>query len=343
MRANFGFRDLAKVLADLPMTCLDVGARDGIVEDLLPIAAAVDAYGFEPDTEECQRLMAEAARGTHPWRSLRFLPVALGKDGEHRTLNIYRHRGGSSILEADLELLRRYSREGNFILDGQIELSTRALDDAAAEYGCSDAVYLKLDIQGLELEVLESASQMLEESILAIRCEVEFIPSYSDQPLFHEIDAYLHGYGFLPMGFVQPRHWRRDTRRQLSFGKGPVVFSRGQIAHADVVYFRDPMRMADDSTEEIRNLLRAALIALAYECVDHAAAIFEGPRVSEYLRDAYGVDRSKLLAVVSRTLARRHRITRYLSGFRDLGEAFAQSVCSLVGRPLNVTGRWPAR
>ena len=57
---------------------MDIGARQGFVADLLPIAAAVDAVGFEPDQDECERLNRTARDESGPWRSLRFSAYGFG-------------------------------------------------------------------------------------------------------------------------------------------------------------------------------------------------------------------------------------------------------------------------
>ncbi len=59
-------------------TLLDVGARGGVAGKLRPLAGLIDVVGFEPDAEECQALNEQVAReGTTPWRSGRYLPVAV--------------------------------------------------------------------------------------------------------------------------------------------------------------------------------------------------------------------------------------------------------------------------
>ena len=60
---------LGRLLDDLSLVCLDVGARRGFTADLLPLARAVQAIGFEPDREECDRLNDDAGHGTHPLRA----------------------------------------------------------------------------------------------------------------------------------------------------------------------------------------------------------------------------------------------------------------------------------
>ena len=55
---------LKRLLAAARVVAIDVGARGGFTRDLAPIAAAVDATGFEPDRSECDRLNEGARANT---------------------------------------------------------------------------------------------------------------------------------------------------------------------------------------------------------------------------------------------------------------------------------------
>jgi FkbM family methyltransferase len=317
--AFLGSLGLGRVLADLRVTCLDVGARHGFTQDLLPLAPAVDAYGFEPDPEECERLNLIVSKGTHPWRSLRFIPVALGRERGTRTLNLYRQRGCSSLLKADVALAETFSRDDYYQLDDTVDLQTMPLDSAAVEYGFTDAVFMKIDIQGSELEVFASGPQLLREALLAIRTEISFIPLYQDQPLYCDVDSYLRGCGFVPMRFVELHHWRRTTKRKHPhLTRGPMPYSRGQIVHGDMLYFRDPDTMADDTPEAIQALLKAAFLALAYEYIDHALAIVTRPAVAEHLQSTYGLEPVSALGDVSRFQARQYRRAQWLGRWQNV-------------------------
>ena len=153
-----GTPEFRRLLADLPLTALDIGARRGFAEDLLPLAPAVDAIGFEPDADECARLNAEAASKPHAWRSLRFVPVALGPGDGEATLHLYRQRGCSSLLEAVPELAAEFSRGDDYVLEGTMPVGMMPLDGAATAYDFCDAAYMKIDVQGFERALVEARS-----------------------------------------------------------------------------------------------------------------------------------------------------------------------------------------
>jgi FkbM family methyltransferase len=309
--AFLGSTDLYRILADLPMTCLDIGARGGFTADLLPLASSVDAVGFEPDPEECERLNRFAATDTGGWRSLRFIPTALGDKDGAGALHLYRQRGCSSLLQADVQLAEGFCRGDYYELEDTLDISLMPLDKAASSFGFRDAVYMKIDVQGAELDVFRSGPELLAGNLLAIRIEVSFIPIYHGQPLFSDIDAHLRVHGFIPMSFLELHHWRRLTKRKdPDIAPGPIPYSLGQMVHGDVLYFRDPGSMPDNTPEEVQTLLKAAFLALAYGYVDHAAIILDRPNVTEYLNSKYGISGKKGLSDVSRHLMKKNSSAR---------------------------------
>jgi len=314
-----GSRGLARVLADLRLACLDVGARGGVTDDLLPLAPSVDAIAVEADAEECDRLNAAARRGAGPWRRVRFIPTALDGRRGTRVLHLYRNRACSSLYQADRAVARAFAREEYFELDGSVDVPAMSLDAAAEIHDFRDAVYLKVDVQGAELDVLRSGPRLVGESLLAIRAEVAFTPVYTRQPPYAEVEAYLRAHGFVPMGFLELHHWRRYSRRKHpELAEGPLPYSRGQLVHGDALFFRDPATMPEATPSDVERLIKAAFLALAYEYVDHALAVLTRPAVARYLADRYGLDAEPEVAAVSRHLARSHRLAETRRRLRGL-------------------------
>jgi hypothetical protein len=185
------------------------------------------------------------------------------------------------------------------------------------------------------LDVLVSGEQLLATSLLAVRTEVEFVPIYRDQPLYSDVDQYLRRFGFTPMALVEMHEWRRLSRmKHPTLDSGPIPYSRGQLVHADVLFFRDPTRMRDDGDAGIERLLKAAFLALAYGYVDYASAIMHRERLSTYLRSRYGLAVDVCLGEVSRELARRYSRARWASRFRAL--------CHLIRHPRELRGELAA-
>jgi len=310
MKEVLGSAQLARVIADHPMSAVDVGARGGIANDLLPIAGVVNVVGLEPDVEECARLTEAVARDPGPYRSLRFIPAALAGCRGRRILRLTRHRGMSSLMEALPGVGERYSRPDYYLVDRTVEVETIPLDDAISEYKIGAPVHLKIDIEGMEKEVLEAAPSAMT-SLLAVRTEAVFLRQMVGQPLFHDIDACLRGFGFVPMGFEELHHWRRLSRvKPPAQIAGPIPYSRGQLVHCDVLYLRNFEAMPEDSEEAISRLIQMAFVALCYDYVDHAAAILARPAVASLLTETYQLDTERELGTASRRLLARYQRRR---------------------------------
>lgn len=82
---------------------------------------------------------------------------------------------------------------------GATQINTRRLDDIS---GITRVDYLKIDIQGGELDVFRHAKRKLAEASV-IQTEVSFVGLYENQPSFGEIDIELRRQGFIRIVFPQ--------------------------------------------------------------------------------------------------------------------------------------------
>lgn len=294
---------LAPVLADLGLVAVDVGARGGVVADLAPIAFAVDAVGFEPDPEAFGRLSASGTEAG-PWRSVRYLPFAIaGRAGMH-ALRIPGDPAGASLLEPVGDWGRRLAKPQFFDVVRTVEVECRPLDGALASAGVAAPAFLKLDVEGAEMNVLDAAPKTIE-TLAAAKVEVAFLPLREGQAPMSYIDAFLCARGFVPFGFFDLAHWRRaDTVLHPQAGTADAPYSRGQIVHGDALYLRDPKPVVDGDPAAA---LRIAAVLLAYGYFDAAAEVFEAPAVDAWLIERHGLGRRDVahaLAGVSRRYGR---------------------------------------
>jgi FkbM family methyltransferase len=143
--------------------------------------------GFEPGEEECQKL-----NQSHN-EDCSFLPYIIG-DGSEQTFNLCNHNMTSSLYEPNTNLLEKFQALPELVqVVERTTVSTKRLDDIDEVQG---ADYLKIDVQGAEADVFNGAENLLAD-IMIIHTEVEFIPLYTDQPLFAEVDQILRKHGFL--------------------------------------------------------------------------------------------------------------------------------------------------
>jgi FkbM family methyltransferase len=267
-------KHISEPLASVPITpsialspghaikIVDVGAAEygTDVEMYQRLAAAYSCtiVGFEPLKEECERLN-ERWRGT---QQRTYLPVALG-DGKTHTLNVCALRGTSSFLRPNIMDASRFQSFAEWMrVERTDRLRTARLDDIAEVRG---ADFIKLDVQGYELEVLRHGRRLLRD-VTIIHCEVEFVQQYENQPLFSEVERFLRSQGFEFHAF---RGYGSRARKPLLLEQNPLAHGK-QWLWADAVFVKHSSRWQSMSAER---LLRAAAIADAlYEYFDLAAA-----------------------------------------------------------------------
>jgi hypothetical protein len=154
----------------------------------------------------------------------------------------------SSLFAPNAALLEHFAHLPELLdVVGEETVETVRLDDIPEASG---AEFVKLDVQGAELAVIEGAHRVLG-SALAVHCEVEFVPLYEGQPLFGDIDRAMRqrGYDFHRFVDVQGRSFAPLVLRQQ-----PHV-AMSQMLWADAVYVR--------SLFALHHLNRDQLIKLA--------------------------------------------------------------------------------
>jgi FkbM family methyltransferase len=214
--------------------------------------------GFEPDPHEYERLVAKG----NP--NFRYLKAAVaGKEGR-RTFYVTRNAACSSLLPPDYELQKQFKDGANFfevVAEEQIE--TVSLDAYLPTQGISEIDFLDLDTQGSELEIFQGGQRFLETSIVAIKCEVEFLKLYRNQPVFSDLDAYLRGFNFVLFDISRSRYRREAFPRDM--------LMRGQLLWGDAIYLRDHAFFAERKAR--LNMFKLCLIAAHLQFHDYALEI----------------------------------------------------------------------
>lgn len=229
--------------------------------------AKARVIGFEPIEEECRALNSR-----FEGRNQLYLPYVIG-DGSSRVFHRCNYPMTSSLYKPDLRWMDLFD---NLAVYCQVEslhpVETHRLDDVKE---IEEVDFLKLDVQGAEMDVLRGASRILH-SVLAIQTEVEFVPIYENQPLFADVDQLLRSHGFMFYKFVN-----MEGRRLASFGN---LGEGGQALWSDAVYLR-PVSQWDRLAPE--NLLRLAQIMHelygSFDYVARLLAMFDEKMGSNHL------------------------------------------------------------
>jgi FkbM family methyltransferase len=126
--------------------------------------------------------------------------------------------------------------------------------------------FLSLDTQGSELEILQGATDTIDNSVVAIMSEVEFIPVYKDQPLFGDIVAYLASRGFDLASLETFPTSGASNRTPIGLrGKG---FPQG----GEALFLRRPETLENHPMRDAL-LLKQAFIAFVFDFFDQTHRI----------------------------------------------------------------------
>ena len=216
------------------------------------------------------------------------------------TLRLYHTAvdGASSIFSPNIEYLKHLLHgAGTPLTDvmsviGESEVDAIDLDTWRREAQVPPFDFIKLNVQGAELEVLQGASETVE-SCLGLQTEVSFAPMYLNAPVFREIDAHLDRLGFTFFDMRKPTTNGRAASRPTVFSGSRVGLFRWpsrQMTEAHVLYLRDPFRPEEQASprwQDPQSWIRLAVVAELNGQVDFAMQLCETvlARFSDMLSD----------------------------------------------------------
>lgn len=267
------------------LVIIDCGARGGTeANKWASIADRVTIYGFEPDEVACSNLNHNAQK--HGLQHFYFPMCLAQNDDEKSKFFITKQKSSSSIYKPkEHQSLRWKSYQKNKIfcaneligLDKVIEIPTTSLDTWADVNNILEIDFIKLDVQGAELDILKGGKKLLQ-TVLGMEVEVEFTSLYSGQPLFADIDIFLReeGFTFFQFHFTHGGHFVGRTLSPITIiHKADKTFSRqiaGQLVTADAIYLWDPIEHRNKNIRDlsVKNIMKLACIAEINGQVEYA-------------------------------------------------------------------------
>lgn len=238
------------VIADIGAQLLD--SQDHIYS---PLTRKFPCHiiGFEPLQEELERRHISDTETV-------LLPYFIG-DGSARKFYETAFNPASSNFEPDFEFLEQFHAMKTMLeVVNESDVATRKMDDIEH---LQDIDFLKIDVQGSELACLLGGAKTLE-NVVAIDVEIEFAQVYRNQPLHHEVDAFLREHGFVLIDFRDPGY--------LTYSENPAGYGGSRLGWADAVYFKSDTELA--KLDPGKTLKAAAIAHYVYSYWDFAAHLF---------------------------------------------------------------------
>lgn len=232
------------------ITLIDIGAADDIQPRWKKIEKNLDYIGFEPDKRSLKGLSKKQPNQT---KSYRIYPFGIW-DAE-ASLNLYlcKKPQVSSAFRPNKEFLNRFPNADRLNVEKIEKIKCKSLDETRI----SICDFIKIDVQGGELNVLKGAKNTLPLCI-GLEVEVEFLELYKEQPLFGEICENLTQEGFEFFDFVNLYRWERESFSDL-----------GQLVFADALFLRSPEWIINNANEhQLLSYLKVCILYQRFDILD---------------------------------------------------------------------------
>jgi FkbM family methyltransferase len=186
---------------------LDVGANAGQYGiEIRRNGYAGRIVSFEPASETFARLRA-ACQPDPLWTARQ---LAIGSEPGVATLNLAANEGKSSSFLDQREVSFGTTATMRYVGTETVEVST--LESMAPEVASEqDRIVVKIDVQGLEVEVLGGAGSFLHD-VQAVETELSLYPMYEGQPDWRELCDHIEALGFVLFavdpGYSDPKSGR---------------------------------------------------------------------------------------------------------------------------------------
>jgi FkbM family methyltransferase len=173
---------------------LDVGANRGQFRDFLRYRVGYDKWiiSFEPIPDHADYLR-QMSVGDPAWKIENY---ALGSQSGTAQFNVMKRSTFSSFLTPD------HSHVSSLVdlnqVQSTIEVAVTRLDDVLPSLVRSDGrsrLYLKLDTQGFDLEVVKGSAKTLAD-VAALQTEASIVPIYAGMPDYITSIRTLEAHGF---------------------------------------------------------------------------------------------------------------------------------------------------
>lgn len=224
----------------------DVGAAQGIPAHLRVLERSAQWYLFEPHPESADALERALGGGSQ----VRVIRSALSARGGTRTLYLTNAPTGSSLLRPGSEYGLAYSTPEYFFPCREAKVETRSIAAALDAAQTARLDFIKLDVQGAELEVLSGFDAPRLAQLLGVETEIGMLGAYHEQPGYGAVARFLDDAGLEPFDLKPVRTHRplngdygHYMRRLSAASDSPTVAQR--IWEVDAVFFRRPGPLLD--------------------------------------------------------------------------------------------------
>jgi FkbM family methyltransferase len=261
----------------------DVGAASGPEDRWRALAGLVHFLTFEPMPRDPAPGQAELITN---------FPMALGSQRGRAKLQRMRDPDASTLYPVNHLVIDSFAIADGLTTVGVSELELDTLDHCLEPSPQLSPDFLKVDVEGADLEVLRGATAALQRSVFGVRIEMSFLERHQGAPLFGHTDDFLRTHGFALFQLSRERWVRRNLVDGFS--------SQPQLAWGDAVYFLsrdtvlDRLRGRPERERELL-LLKWIAILLAFGVHDYAVELIDLARTGGLVGERWGGELSRMV------------------------------------------------
>lgn len=285
-----------KILASQPFILLDIGCSGGIAPFWRIFEPSLVALGIDPVVAECQRLNAQEINS-----KVRYQSAFVGLPDDHPFVekragnepwggnpwNRLSAQSAADILKSKMKAEDKLAILNDWQGTELASPNTKiAVDELLREERLAQVDFIKVDVDGYDVDVLLSAETCTQKSpVLGYTLEVNFYGSTSDTDhTFHNTDKLMRQWGFDLFGLSIRRYSAAALPAPFEWD-GPAQTLFGRPYQGDAVYLRDPMAAGTRGAPVCPALSPEKIVKLAclFECFglpDHAAELISANAAS---------------------------------------------------------------
>jgi hypothetical protein len=163
-----------------------------------------------------------------------------------------------SLLKPNTEWLRRFSFYDYFELTGEEMLETKTLS-SLPEVDQTDVDVLKIDVQGLELQILLCADKVLNNAFM-VETESGFVANYIGESTYSQIDEFMRSKNFLLFDINTSHRVARNNVFK------DIKTRAEQLMWAEAVWLKDYVALANNNKLKKEDFQREKVLKILVLC-----------------------------------------------------------------------------
>ena len=230
------------------ISLIDIGAAGDLIPRWKKISRYINYHGFEPDKRSREKLLKK----NNACKSYKIHDKIISNRVGRQKFFLCEGELNSSTFKPNDSFYSLYPFSERFKVKDELFLECTTIDSLKF----ANADFIKLDIQGGELDALVGSKKTLKKT-LGLEIEVEFQKIYKNQPIFNDIYDFLKENEFIFFDFTRLVRWERDN----------LYSSLGQCIWGDSIFLRTPEYILNNF-KNIEIYKKYILICLLYNKYD---------------------------------------------------------------------------